>query len=249
ETESLGDGTVEAEVVVSNDLGENAGLLVRVSRAGVGADDFDGYEISISGKRRQIILGKHPHDFRSLRTVSAPIVPGHWHRLRVAMDGARLRVYLDDETTPRIDFTDRDAPFTSGTFALRAWQADASFRNVRFNGQAAPLSLAGTGVSRMWDRVLTGTAKPAYSLEERAFNGVLCQKLQHLGGEGAVGVANRGLNRWGIAVRKGHAMEGRIYLRGDAQTATVSLQSTDGRRTYASQRLRVGQAWTKHPFA
>jgi hypothetical protein len=245
DTPDVGDGTVEADVLAPNDLGENAGLLVRVSNAGVGADDFDGYEVSISGKRRQIILGKHHHNFTSLQTVSAPIVPDQWHRIRVAMAGSLLRVFLDGETSPRIDFTDPQAPLTSGTFAVRAWQSNASFRNLRFNGQAVPLSLAGDGVSGMWDRVLTGAATASYAVEEAAFNGKLCQKVRHLGGKGTVGVANRGLNRWGIAVRKGHTLEGRIYLHGDVGTATVALQSADGSRTYASQHVPVVDIWSK----
>ncbi len=243
----LKDGAVETWVRLTNDMGENAGLLVRVSNAGVGADDFDGYEISLSAKSRQIILGRHRHDFRALASAPAPVVPGRWHRLRVALNGPRIRAYLDDEPTPRIDFTD-DQPLGSGKIALRNWRADASFRDVLVDGEKAPLSLAGEGVSRLWDRILTGTAKARFAVEEGAFNGTLCQRIESLGGAGRVGVVNRGLNRWGIAVRKGHPMEGRVYLRGDVGAATVALQSADGSRTYAVQRLTVGSGWAKAAF-
>lgn len=241
------DGTVEARVRLENDLGENAGLLVRVSRAGVGADEFDGYEIALSAKARTIVLGKHRHDFHLLRSVSAPIGVGRWHRLRVVLSGPRIRVFLDDDTTPRLDYTDAD-PLGAGTFALRAWRADASFRDVRVDDQSCGTSLAGAGVSRFWDRVRTGRATARYALEEGAFNGTLCQRIDHGPGEGRVGVANRGLNRWGIAVRRGHAMEGRIYLHGDVGAATVALQSADGRRIYAAQRVAVGPKWAKASF-
>lgn len=46
-------------------------------------------------------------------------------------------------------------------------------------------------------------------------------------GRGTVGIANAGLNRWGIAVRKGQTFEGRLYLRGSGDVV-VALQSADG---------------------
>ncbi|RYG49644.1 DUF1080 domain-containing protein [bacterium] len=248
EMPDLADGEIEAEVAVSNDLGENAGLLVRVTHPGVGADDFHGYEISLSPKLGRLILGKHRNDFASLASVPAPVIPGKWHRLRVAMSGPRIRVFLDGESEPRIDFTDHDRPLLAGRLALRTWRSDATFRNVRVQGESVPVSMAGAGVSRMWDRVLTGRAKARFAQEEGAFNGVLCQQIVHEGGDGRVGVANRGLNRWGISVRHGHEMEGRIYLRGDADAVTVALQSADGNQTYASQKLVPGKNWGQATF-
>jgi len=245
---ALADGTVEASVAVSNDMGDNAGLLVRVSNPGVGADAFDGYEIALGAKARRLILGKHRHDFHLLQSVPAPIVPGRWHRLRVACEGPRIRVYLDGETAPRIDFTDRDAPLTSGAIALRTWNANASFRDVRVDGKKIPTSFAGPGASGMWDSI--GSEHGRLSLEGSAFNGALCQKIVHAGSGGTIGVANRGLNRWGIAVRSGHPMDGRIYLksRGLSGPVTVALQSADGSRTYATQKLSPGRSWAKSEF-
>jgi alpha-L-arabinofuranosidase len=248
EMPDMTDGTVEARLAISNDMTENAGLLVRVSYPGLGPDSFDGYEVSFAAKARQIVLGKHRNDFQSLQTVPAPLVPGRWHRLRVTLNGPRIRVYLDDETAPRIDFTDSNRPLLSGKIALRTWHSNVSFRDVRIDGKPTPLGFEGTGISAMWDAVRTGGVAARFAREGNAFNGALCQKIEHGGGAGQVGVANRGLNRWGIAVRKGRPMEGRIYLRGDVGTATVALQSADGRRTYAIQRVPVGGNWTKAPF-
>lgn len=67
-------------------------------------------------------------------------------------------------------------------------------------------------------------------------------------GTGTVGIANAGLNRWGIAVRKGQMFEGRLYLRGSGDVV-VALQSADGTKEYASQRITgIGAAWKKFPF-
>lgn len=248
EMPDLADGTIEASIALSNDLGENAGLLVRVAYPGVGADSFDGYEISLSAKARRIILGKHRNDFRSMASVDAPLVPGRFHRLKVALNGARIRVYLDGEAKPRIDFVDSDRPLTKGKIALRTWQADATFRDVQIDGERLPMSLASAGVSALWDGFRTGAVTPRFYVDGGGFNGTLCQRIEHDGASGAAGIANRGLNRWGISVRAGLAMEGRVYLRGDSGQATVALQSADGKRTYASQRVTVGKGWGKAAF-
>ena len=220
---------------------------MRVSNAGVGADDFDGYEISLSAKSRQIILGKHRHDFRSLASARPRSCPAAG--TACASPSTAPASGHTSTTKPRPESTSTTPdPLKTGKIALRNWRADAAFRDVRVNGDKALISLAGEGVSRLWDRVLTGVAKPRFAVEEAAFNGALCQRIDHLGGAGRVGVANRGLNRWGISVRKGHPMEGRIYLRGGVGDATVALQSADGSRTYASQRLTAGEAWEKASF-
>ena len=72
--------------------------------------------------------------------------------------------------------------------------------------------------------------------------------MEFVSGTGTVGIANAGLNRWGIAVRKGQTFEGRLYLRGSGDVV-VALQSADGTKEYASQRITgIGAAWKKFPF-
>ncbi|MEO7717366.1 MAG: family 16 glycoside hydrolase [Capsulimonas sp.] len=249
------DGSVEADVKIGG--GDNAGLLVRVQNPGVGADEFDGYEISLSGNGRQVILGKHHHDWKLLTTAAVSATAGQWSHLRVKMAGPQIQVYLNGDSVPVIDFTDTDASLLSGAIALRTWNADASFRNVRIQTGAhvADASLSSTpsrSVSGMWDAIAAGVAEATFSLDsDNALNGAQCQKIQHSGGAGQVGVANRGLNRWGIAVQKGQRFAGRIYLRGqDLQgPVTVALQSADGSTTYARQTIsHVAGAWAKYPF-
>jgi len=72
--------------------------------------------------------------------------------------------------------------------------------------------------------------------------------VEFVSGTGTVGIANAGLNRWGIAMRKGQTFEGRLYLRGSGDVV-VALQSADGTKEYASQRITgIGAAWKKFPF-
>jgi len=244
ERQNFTDGLVSAKVFLRETKDGNAGLLVRVSRAGIGADNFEGYEVSIDGKAHELVLGKHQHDFHLLSRALAPVNSGEWHRLRVALNGPRIRVFIDDETNPRIDYLDSNRPLLSGAISLRTWQIGASFSDVSVGGKPVSLALNEGGVSGAWDPVGPGS----FSLAGDAFNGRQCQKIVHGPGRGLVGVSNRGLNRWGIAVRTGQAMDGRVYLRGDVGSATIALQSANGMRTYATQRVSVGPRWAKASF-
>lgn len=104
-------------------------------------------------------------------------------------------------------------------------------------------------VSRQWDAFSTGGAVAAYRHEVGdAYNGACSQSVEFVSGTGTVGIANAGLNRWGIAMRKGQTFEGRLYLRGSGDVV-VALQSADGTKEYASQRITgIGAAWKKFPF-
>ena len=238
------DGAVEADVRLA-DRNENAGLIVRVRNATVGIDNFDGYEVGISARDQNVILGRHHHDWRLLAAAKASVVPTQWHHLRAILEGPRIRVYLDGDTEPKIDFTDRPESMLSGSVALRTWNSDASFRNVRIKTPQAVIenifkSGSTIGVSGMWDPIVTGDAKATFAHEGTgAFNGAWCQKLEHGAGSGLVGVANRGLNRWGVAVKQGEMLTGRIYLHSERLTGpvTVALQSADGRTTYATSQI------------
>ncbi len=257
-TPDFTDGTVEADVKLADAAGGNAGLLVRVQNPGKGADNFDGYEISLSASSQQLILGRHRHDWRPLAAAPAAITPGQWHHLRVELAGPRLRLFVDSDASPRLAFTDTDHPLLSGRVALRTWNADAAFRNVRIrSGSQAVVNrftaLPGYAVSGMWDAIRTGSAIVNFQHDPTApFNGAYCQMIEHGPGTGVVGVANRGLNRWGIVVKKGQTFAGRIYLRARSLrgAVTIALQSADGKSTYAAQMVRpIGSGWVKYPFA
>lgn len=104
-------------------------------------------------------------------------------------------------------------------------------------------------VSRQWDAFSTGGAVAAYPHEAGdAYNGAARRAWNSSPGREPSGIANAGLNRWGIAVRKGQTFEGRLYLRGSGDVV-VALQSADGTKEYASQRITgIGAAWKKFPF-
>ncbi len=103
------------------------------------------------------------------------------------------------------------------------------------------------------DAIRTGGAQTEFRQDSvNPYNGTLSQMIRHRAGAGTVGVANRGLNRWGIAVRRKQKLGGRLYLRGQnlQGPVTLALQSADGKRTYATQKIpKVGANWAKYPIS
>ena len=69
-------------------------------------------------------------------------------------------------------------------------------------------------------------------------------------GTGLAGVANCGLNGWGVPCREGRKMTGVLYVRGSAGRLEVKLQRRDGRVTYASRVLETPRTndWRKVGF-
>ena len=70
-------------------------------------------------------------------------------------------------------------------------------------------------------------------------------------GAGTSGVANRGLNGWGIPCREGKKMVGHFFTRGAVGNLEVMLQRQDGRITYAKETvsMRGGETWSKVSFS
>jgi len=257
QTPDIGDATVSADILFPNNQGDNAGLLVRVQNPGVGADTFDGYEISISPSRQRLILGKHMHDWHPIQEVPIPVQASQWIHLRVQLAGARIRVFVAGDNTPAIDYTDQDHALLSGQFAIRTWNSDAAFGNIAIQTATAEYGdqfskARSTSISNQWDQLSTGTASASYKIDPyMPYNGKYSQVIQHGLGTGNVGIANRGLARWGIPVSSGRAMQGRIYLRSTnlQGPVTVALQSADGSRTYAAQSFQHIKAdWAKYTF-
>ena len=139
---TLADGVVEGQVQLLEGRGD-AGLLVRVNRATRGVDALEAYNINL--KAGLLRLGKHQHNWRQLVAVPAPIVVGRWHTLRVAVEGGRIRIWLDDASEPQIDYTD-PAPLAPGGVGFRTYQVSAAVRHLRLiqgeSVQTLPLEFA-----------------------------------------------------------------------------------------------------------
>src|SRR5579859_415115 len=103
-------------------------------------------------------------------------------------------------------------------------------------------------VSDMWIPIGTGTASGQCSLETtNPFVGTQSQVLTFSSGTGSVGMANRGLNRWGMSFVGGKSYIGCVDVL--ASTPTIiwaALESADGSTVYARQSLSVSSNHWQH---
>ena len=60
-------------------------------------------------------------------------VPGEWYTLRAVTRGSRILIFINLETTPRINVIDDEAPWAEGGVSLGGGWLPAEFRNVRSN--------------------------------------------------------------------------------------------------------------------
>ena len=264
----LGDGTVSCDIRLKDDKGYNASLILRVSDPRPGADSWIGYEVGLSARDHHLMLGRHRNDFHELKRVPADIVAGRWHRLKVEMAGARLRIYLDDAKEPAIDYTDASEPIASGRVGVRTWGSDAEFRDLvveRPEGKVVERFEVDkgedleNGLSGAWDVCSTMTANlPRLTWDsDRPFNSGHSQKIEipHGTAEDWYQISNRGLNRTGLAVRGGRRYAGSLYVRGNEGSSKISVGLADntdgiGPGVAKDQALAApGKGWSRRTFS
>ncbi|OWK36562.1 family 16 glycoside hydrolase [Fimbriiglobus ruber] len=255
------DGEAGVEVYLSAADGagggvHNAGLIVRAGRSGVGADHFDGYEVSLDAGRKIVSLGRHQQNYALLKDTPYNVPVDKWVTLAVKMTGGVIEISVDGERVVRFE---DPRPLAAGAVGLRQWHRSARYRNLwaKVGGKRTDLPFeavpgAAPAVSGMWRPVVTGIATLAAAIErDRPFVGTQSQRLTLVGGAGEVGIENQGLNRQGLAFASGKPYEGYVWLRADKPAGAVAcLESRDGTRTYARAKLAVvGNEWQRYDFA
>ena len=244
---AFGDGVASVDVFFDGADGGNAGLIVHVTQAAPGRDEFNGYEISLEPSGH-LVLGRHRQNWEALRRVDCPVPLNTWITLAVQTTGKSLTVQVNHQTV--LEYAEAAEALPSGPVGLRAWQRAARFRNlsVSVDGVTHPLTFepaAGqegvTGVSGMWQGFRRGTAKGGYAIEtNQPFLGQQSQRLTLAGGSGSLGVENQGLNRWGMNWQAGKVYEGYLWVRAEpGLTLSVALESRDGAVAYAETPLTV----------
>jgi hypothetical protein len=254
---AFADGEAGVEVFFPDKKAGNAGIIVRAGKPGVGADNFDGYEVSLDPARGVLVLGRHRHNWEHLKDVPCDIPAGRWIPLAVKLTGKTLEIHVGGKSV--LTYEDRDHPLPAGAVGLRQWQREARYRGlyVTTGGKTTKLAFErdteGPGpVSGMWAPLRRGKARAAFALEtERPFAGKQSQKIVFAEGEGEVGVENRGLNRQGMGFRAGKPYEGYVWARAEkAAELWVALESGDGAKTHAETKLRVAAGdWQRIDFA
>ena len=245
-------GTVSVELQFADRAGENAGLLVCVSKPAAGADAFSGYEVSLDPARQAVRLGRHQGNYELIEDTPCDVPVGQWVSLQIKLSGSLIEITVDGKRVLRHD--EGVAALSAGTVALRAWRCKASFRNLslKTGGQLEQLpfvQIKGLGeVSGMWQPIVHGNAVARFALNtDGPFIGLQSQQLEFESGEGEVGIENQGLNHWGMNVVAGKPYEGCVWVRADkATTLVATLESGDGSKDYAEQSLSVsGGDWQR----
>ena len=235
-------GDLKVQMQFPNSNGVDAGFIFQVSSPGLGADVFTGYEVSLSPSG-YAVLGRHRQDWEPIRQVSCSVPTGQWISLEVQYTNASINVLINGNSV--IQYTDTQYPLTSGQVGLRNYQQDGQFQNFQVNGTNISFVYDATNwpglVSGMWSPVMTGSASGQYSLEtSNVFVGTQSQRITYTGGTGDFGVANQGLNRWGMNFVAGNEYDGCLDVRADAATTvTLALESADGSQIYAQTNLVV----------
>lgn len=126
----MADGVYEADITIGHlyDNNGNAGFTFRSSNYLVGADGLDGYYAGIGNGYVQV--GRMNNNWKELANVKVPeLKTGTTHRLKVAVFGSRIQVYVDDVKTPYVDII--DTTYTEGGASIRGFQSDSTIDNIR----------------------------------------------------------------------------------------------------------------------
>ena len=240
----LQDGTIEVEFKFdqygNND--DNAGILVRLTDPNPGADSFNGYEIALTSEGKRVLIGRHQYDYSFLtenRGVS--VNPTDWIKMKVELNGSNIKVYIND-----VQYMDHNnsAILGAGKVTLRNWRTGVSYRNLKIIPKDEPevkvafIEDSEAAVSRMWDMIASESATVKFKLTDDAYNTNQAQEIDFQSGTGVAGVANRSLNKWGIAVKEDQTFEGSLFLKGNITgKVKVALQSVTGATEYAVQEI------------
>ncbi|MDD8047586.1 MAG: DUF1080 domain-containing protein [Verrucomicrobiota bacterium] len=260
--EAFLNGKAGVELFFPDQTAGNAGLILRVADPGVGADRFNGYEISLSPSDQTVRLGRHRQDWQLLHDVAWEVPTGEWISLEVELEEGRISITVDGQLV--VVHEEDGTALSEGRVGLRTWMRAARFRRpwVDTGAGKTVLSLSADedpahAVSGMWGWVSRATATgTAAMVDDDPFVGRQSQRIIFQEGLGAVGVENRGLNRWGLSVEQGRPYSGVVWLRAALPVPVrMVLESVDGDHEYAAHALVTGQGasdrledWIRYEF-
>ena len=104
-------------------------------------------------------------DHLALRHLEFPLTPGKWYDVKVQIAGNRIKVFLNNETQPRIDVTDPNTQYApSGKAVLGGSWIPTDFDNLRIK----PLKPNEFSSDAVHEYALKGIDKPQKREKERA---------------------------------------------------------------------------------
>ncbi len=237
------DGVIAVELFFPDANAEYSGLIVRASHPGDGGDAFDGCEVSLDPRTQTLRLARHRHNYEPIKDVPCAVPLRSWIKLKVDMHGSVLEISVNGKSILRHD--DEGHALEPGGFGLRPWSGTVMYRDLKAGEGTSAASipftqLATPQVSGMWDAVESGTARGKFEIKPSSLFSSTAQFVEFHSGKGRVGIANSGLNRWGMSFEAGKPYEGYFYARADADTElTAALESKSGSPIYAETPLKL----------
>ncbi|MBQ2039513.1 MAG: DUF1080 domain-containing protein, partial [Thermoguttaceae bacterium] len=135
-------GAIELDLRFPTAAAGFSGLCFKISGSAVGADAFNGYEIGFNPAEKVVNLGAHRQNYTPIKRVPYDVPVGKFFTLRVEFDETGFVFYLDGVKSGeyRDPAPKEDDPLRAGSFALRLWQNDVEYRNVKARlGDSGPL--------------------------------------------------------------------------------------------------------------
>ena len=127
----------EADIKITGTSGD-AGVIFRVSSPSTGADAYYGYYAGIDMARQGVVLGRAANNWTPITSVAMTIVRGQTYHIKVVAEGASIKVYVNDMSTPKISAN--DSTYQSGSIGLRTYGADVTFDSILLNYSASNLN-------------------------------------------------------------------------------------------------------------
>lgn len=144
--DSYTSGSLEADVTLTSD--NNAGLMIRTTNAGPGADEADGYYAGIDSAGR-VVLGKQANGWTQLASTAMTINQNTTYKMKVTAEGSSIQVFVSDMTTPKISVT--DSSFSRGQFGVRSYLSNAVYDNIAFTRSTSTYDFS-SGFDSGWTR-------------------------------------------------------------------------------------------------
>ena len=250
-------GEVGVEMWLADRREGNAGLIVNVSQADVGADAFNGYEVALDASTQTLRLGRHRQNFEGLRDVPCPVPLHAWIPLVVRLTETSIEVLVNGHSMLRFEDPQRLLP--DAAVGLRTWQRDARYRDfwVKSDGprQALPFVMAGSsavdGVCAGWQAFRRGAARGGFSLESGGpFAARQNQCVDLLDGQGELGIEHTEAGATGLALVAGRSYQGFLTIRSDAPAEVfVGFQDANGHILAEIPLAVTAGDWGQHRFA
>ena len=246
-------GEVGVEVLLADAAQGNAGLIVKLSDPGVGADRFNGYEVALDAAAGHLRFARHRQNYEPIRDVPLAVPVNRWIALVVRMTETRLEIVVDGKTM--LVYEDREHPLVSGGVAFRSWQREATFRNfwISTGNKNKTIALEPAAVETEtctpWQPIRRGSARGEFSVAEGADPKRRAQRITFVGGEGEVGIEHRGPEDRGLAWLAGHRYQGWLWVRCDQPAELLLAAETADGQALAATRLSVARGdWQTVPF-